>query len=126
MRVLRSMRPPDEPSDEELIARVAAGAQEALGPLYSRYARLVFNVAAHTLERAVAEEITQDVFLVVWRRASLFDPARGTFRSWVLQIAHFRVLNELRRRSRQPQIQSDADPLLVAETGGESPAPADE
>ena len=82
------------------MAHVATGAQDALGPLYSRYARLVFNVAAQTLERAVAEEIMQEVFLVVWRRARLFDPARGTFRSWVLQITHFRVLNELRRRSR--------------------------
>ena len=86
-----------EASDEQLMAHVATGAQDALGPLYSRYARLVFNVAAQTLERAVAEEIMQEVFLVVWRRARLFDPERGTFRSWVLQITHFRVLNELRR-----------------------------
>jgi RNA polymerase sigma-70 factor (ECF subfamily) len=104
-----------EPTDEDLIARVAAGAQDALGPLYSRYARLVFHLAAQSLERAAAEEITQEVFLVVWRRAELFDRQRGTFRSWVLQITHFRVLNELRRRSRQPRIAPDPDALLVAD-----------
>src|SRR5262245_53359303 len=104
MRARRSMQPVQNPSDEELITRVAAGSQEALGSLYTRYARLIFNVAAQTLERAAAEEIMQEVFLVVWRRASLFDAARGTFRSWVLQITHFRVLNELRYRSRQPQL----------------------
>jgi RNA polymerase sigma factor (sigma-70 family) len=44
----------------------------------------------------------------VWRKADTFDPKRGGFRPWVLQIAHFRILNELRRRSRRPQV--DADP----------------
>ncbi len=109
------MQPVQTPSDEELITRVAAGSQEALGSLYTRYARLIFNVAAHTLERAAAEEIMQEVFLVVWRRASLFDAERGTFRSWVLQITHFRVLNELRQRSRQPELAPDPDHLLMAE-----------
>lgn len=104
-----------EPSDEQLMARVAAGSQEALGPLYSRYARLVFTVAAHTLERASAEEIMQEVFLVVWRRAALFDPRRGSFRAWVLRITHFRVLNELRRRSRRPEIAPDPDHSFLAE-----------
>jgi len=89
--------------------RVAGGSQDALGPLYSRYARLIFNLAAQTLERASAEELVQEVFLVVWRRASLFDSRRGAFRSWVLQIAHFRILNELRRRNRQPQVVPDPD-----------------
>jgi RNA polymerase sigma-70 factor (ECF subfamily) len=109
-----------EPSDEELIARVADGSQDALGPLYGRYARLVFHLAARSLERATAEEITQEVFLVVWRRAGLFDPSRGTFRSWVLQITHFRVLNELRRRSRRPQLADDPDHLLSAEPAADA------
>jgi RNA polymerase sigma-70 factor (ECF subfamily) len=114
-----------EPSDEQLMAKVALGAQDALGPLYTRYARLVFNVAAQTLERAVAEEIMQEVFLVVWRRARLFDPERGTFRSWVLQITHFRVLNELRRRSRQPQLAPDPEDVLLASIADEGAPPAE-
>ncbi len=114
-----------QPSDEELIARVADGSQDALGPLYSRYARLIFGVAAQTLERATAEEIMQEVFLVVWRRARLFDARRGTFRSWVLQITHFRVLNELRRRSRQPQLAPDPDGLLIGAIADDGAPPAD-
>ncbi len=125
MRVLPAMSTSSAPSDEELIARVAAGAQDALGPLYARYARLIFRVAARTLEPAAAEEITQEVFLVVWRRARLFDPRRGSFRSWVLQIAHFRVLNELRRRSRQPQLAPDPDRLLSAEAAEDAVPLAD-
>ena len=46
-----------EASDEELMQRLAAGGQEALGPLYSRYAARIFSLASHTLDRAAAEEI---------------------------------------------------------------------
>jgi RNA polymerase sigma factor (sigma-70 family) len=70
---------------------------------------VVFGLAAHSLERATAEEIVQDVFLTVWRNAQQYDPARGSLRPWLLQIAHFRVLNELRRRSRRPQLAPDRD-----------------
>ena len=119
--------PPDEDcSDEELMCQLAAGAQEALGPLYSRYARLIFHLAARTLDRPAAEEIVQDVFLVVWRQAATFDPTRGLFRPWVLQITHFRILNELRRRSRQPQLELDPDGLHLASLPDDSPEPAEE
>src|ERR671932_132368 len=87
--------------DEELMRLLAGGRQEALGPLYSRYAPLIFGMAAQSLDRSGAEEIVQEVFLAVWRQAATFDPALGPFRPWVLQIAHFRILNELRRRGRR-------------------------
>jgi RNA polymerase sigma-70 factor (ECF subfamily) len=45
----------------------------------------------------------QDTFLAVWRRAADFDPARGSFRTWLLSIGHHRMLDELRSRSRRPQ-----------------------
>jgi len=112
-------------SDEELMCQLAAGAQEALGPLYSRYAGLIFHLAARTLDRPAAEEIVQDVFLAVWRRAMTFDPARGAFRPWVLQITHFRILNELRRRSRQPQLEPDPEDLHLVSLPDDSPEPAE-
>ena len=96
-------------SDEELMGQLAAGRPEALGPLHGRYATLVFNLAARTLDRATADEVVQDVFVAVWRKAGTFDPARGSFRAWMLQIAHFRVINELRRRGRRPRATSQPD-----------------
>ena len=62
------------------MSELAAGRREALGPLHGRYASLVFGLAARSLDRATAEEITQEVFLTVWQKAATFDPARGTFR----------------------------------------------
>ena len=86
-------------ADEDLMRRIAGGSPEALALLHRRFARLIFGLAAQTLDRATAEDLVQEVFLAVWRNASRFDPERGTVRAWILQIAHFRVLNELRRRS---------------------------
>lgn len=91
------------PSDEELAARVAAGSSEALQALHQRYAPLVFFVACKSLDRAAAEEIVQDVFLALWTKAGSFDAARGALKPWLLQIAHHRIVNELRTRSRRPQ-----------------------
>jgi RNA polymerase sigma-70 factor (ECF subfamily) len=91
-------------SDEDLILQLADQHQEGLKLLYSRYAPLIFHLASQSLGPADAEEIVQDVFVSVWRNAATFDPQRGKFRPWLLQIAHFRILNELRRRSRRPQL----------------------
>ena len=63
----------------------------------------VFGLAAQALDRGTAEEIVQDVFVAVWRGAASFDPDKGPVRPWLLQIAHYRIANELRRRSRRPR-----------------------
>lgn len=112
-----------DPADEELMAQLAAGRQQALGPLYSRYAPRLFSLAAQSLDRATAEEIVQEVFLQVWRKAATFSPERGTFRAWVFQIAHYRVLNELRRRSRQPQLEEDPEGLRLSAAPDPMPGP---
>ncbi|HEX5501050.1 MAG TPA: sigma-70 family RNA polymerase sigma factor [Thermomicrobiales bacterium] len=112
-----------ERDDAELMRQLAAGRQEALGPLHARYAPLIFNLAAQTLDRPAAEELVQEVFVAVWRNAATFDPARGAFRSWVLQIAHLRILNELRRRGRRPQAAPDPDGLRLASLPDQEPEP---
>jgi len=110
-------------SDEELMGQLASGRQEALGPLYSRYASRIFHLAAQTLDRASAEEIVQDVFLAIWRKADTFQPERGAFRSWLFQIAHFRILNELRRQNRRPEAEPDPDGLHLTALPDPDPGP---
>lgn len=113
---MNGRRPPSsgQASDAELMCEVAAGSEEALAVLHRRFARAILGLASQTLDRASAEDVAQDVFLSVWRNAASFDPERGTLRAWVMQIAHFRMLNELRRRSRQAPIEPDADGRLLA------------
>lgn len=95
--------------DAQLAAEVAGGSAEALQALHQRHAPLVFHVACKSLDRAAAEEITQDVFTALWTRASTFDPARGSLKAWLLQIAHHRIVNELRTRSRRPRAEGGPD-----------------
>ncbi len=111
--------------DEALMRQVADGSSEALGSLHRRFARLIVRMAVQTLDRAAAEDLVQDVFLTVWRNAGRFDPERGTVRAWILQIAHFRLLNELRRRSRQPEIVADPEGLVLAGLPTSEPEPAE-
>ena len=103
----------DPRSDDQLMAELASGHQEALQVLHGRHAPLVFHLACRSLGAPAAEEVTQDVFLRVWQKARDFDPDRGSFRSWILQIARRRVLNELRERGRRPQFDRDSEARLL-------------
>lgn len=114
-----------DPSDEELLRALASGREEAVGPLYSRYAPIVFGMAAQALDRSTAEEIVQDVFVAVWKNAASFEPARGPVRPWLLQIAHYRIANELRRRSRRPKAQADPDGERLARLADPAPDQAE-
>src|SRR4029077_15523350 len=113
------------PRDEELMRQVADGSTEALGLLHRRFARLIFGLAVQSLDRAAAEDLVQEVLLAVWRNARRFEPERGTVRAWVLQITHFRVLNELRRRSRQPEVVPDPEGVVLASLPASDPGPAE-
>ena len=119
------MRTSPAVGDEVLVRQLAGGRQDAFGRLYRRYASLILNMAARSLDRSTAEEIVQDVFMTVWRHAGVFTPERGTFRAWVLQMARFRILNELRRRRRRPQTQPDPDGVLLAGLTDGGPQPED-
>ncbi|MGI8475032.1 MAG: sigma-70 family RNA polymerase sigma factor [Thermomicrobiales bacterium] len=116
----------DEPSDQELMRLLAAGQEDALAPLHARFAALVFGVASQSLDRSAAEEIVQDVFVAVWRRAKTYDPDRGEVRPWILQIARTRVINELRRRGRRPATVLDPEGLQLAAVPAGAPGPDEE
>jgi RNA polymerase sigma-70 factor (ECF subfamily) len=113
----------DPPGDEDeaLLRQVREGREEALQQLYRRHAPLVFHLACRALDRAAAEEVVQDTFLAVWRRAADFDPARGSVRSWLVGIGRHRTLDELRARSRRPQAVDEAQ--LEVAFSAEEPLP---
>lgn len=94
---------PHGEDDLALLKRVRSGEEDALQQLHRRHAPLVFHLACRALDRAAAEEVVQDTFLAVWRKAADFDPARGSVRTWLLSIGHHRMLDELRARARRPQ-----------------------
>lgn len=89
--------------DAELIAELHAPGSDALAVLFRRYVRLVYRVAVGILrDEAEAEDVAQEVFLEIYRKAHQYDPSRGPFRVWLLQYAYHRSLrrkDSLRRRA---------------------------
>jgi RNA polymerase sigma-70 factor (ECF subfamily) len=83
--------------DGTLITRVRDGDHDALGMLFRRYAHLVKNVGQRILrDKTEAEDLVQEVFLYIHRKSALFDSAKGSARSWIVQVAYTQAF--LRRR----------------------------
>ena len=85
-------------SDEDLIARIAAGDKRAMQALYRRHhVRLYRVVLRFVRDRQLAEDLVSEAFLDVWRGASTFA-ARSAASTWLMAIARFKALSALRRR----------------------------
>ncbi|WP_338866209.1 sigma-70 family RNA polymerase sigma factor [Myxococcus stipitatus] len=85
------------PDDRDLLQQVALGSGAAMRGVYSRCGAKAFAVVLRVLPtRADAEEVLQESFLEVWRRARDFDPERGGLETWVMTIARTRAIDRLR------------------------------
>ena len=103
--------------DEELVLQLRNGESRAMAVLYDRYARLVFSLAVRILnDRGGAEEVVQEVFVKVWRRARDYDATRGKFSAWLSGIAHHHAIDELRRRRVRPAATMNDDDDEAANT----------
>jgi RNA polymerase sigma-70 factor (ECF subfamily) len=92
-------------TDPELMVRVAAGDEPALGAVYDRHATLVYGtVLRFVRDRQATEEIVQDTFLVAWRRSESYAPEVGSLTGWLLRIARNRAIDWLRSRARRPAL----------------------
>jgi len=87
----------DEPSDDALIARICTNDNDALGMLFRRYARLVWSIAERIVrDKAEADDLVQEVFLLIRRRAPAFDSAKGTARSLIVHMTYQRAISRRR------------------------------
>ena len=97
--------------DIELLELVKEENREALEALYVRYGNAIYSLSMHMLRNPqAAEEVTQDTFFNVWRRASSYKQGRGSFKSWLFSIGHHRAIDEIRRNKRDRNVvQYDTD-----------------
>ena len=87
----------DGQSDVELLHGIAGGQQAMLGTLYDRYAAATFGLLLRIVgSRSRGEELLQDVFLQVWRRAGDYETQRGSVAAWLFTIARNRALDVVR------------------------------
>jgi RNA polymerase sigma-70 factor, ECF subfamily len=87
-------------SDEELLERLAATADEAaLSELYDRYQASMYGLAMRiTNDAGMAQDAMQEAFVGIWRNASRYAAGRASVRTWMLSICHHRAVDLLRRR----------------------------
>lgn len=110
-----------EPTDLHgtLLVQAGLGDEAAFARLYDVLAPLLFGIVLRVLrDPARAEEVTQEVFVEVWRLAPRYDASRGTVRSWAATIAHRRAVDRVRsEQSARDRDQHDVD-LRVDDGGG--------
>jgi RNA polymerase sigma-70 factor (ECF subfamily) len=102
-----------DPDLTTLIASVAEGDQAAFASLYDALSPTIFGVVRRVLrDGSQAEEVTQEVFVEIWRQAARFDGARGSVRTWAVTIAHRRAVDRVRseqsHRDRQVSVGASA------------------
>jgi RNA polymerase sigma-70 factor (ECF subfamily) len=99
LALLGAVFAPKPDADDELLTRIASGDQRALRKLYDRCAGQCLALAVRIVrERREAEEVVQEAFLEVWKRAGDFDGRRGSAVAWLMQIARTRAIDRLRTR----------------------------
>jgi RNA polymerase sigma-70 factor (ECF subfamily) len=105
----------DEPTDGELIERIAAGDRDAFDELYRRYARAVLGLALRRVgDRGRAEDVVQEAFAAIWRSARSYRRERGTGAAWLYAIARNTIVDGLRRT---PEPATDAPETPSGDAG---------
>jgi RNA polymerase sigma-70 factor, ECF subfamily len=106
-----------ELTDEALISAMCNGEEWALERLYERYNRYAYSLAYRVVQDSVtAEDIVQEAFLSIWRKAASYRAQQGNVRSWLQAIVHHRAIDkvrESRHRSQQwvpLQTENEQDP----------------
>ncbi|MBJ7594858.1 MAG: sigma-70 family RNA polymerase sigma factor [Candidatus Dormibacteraeota bacterium] len=87
-------------SDDKMLDLLARAEPEGIEMLYDRYSGLAYTLALRVVnDSATAEDVVQEAFLSIWRRASTYRSDRGSLRTWVCSIVHHRALDRLRGRA---------------------------
>jgi RNA polymerase sigma-70 factor (ECF subfamily) len=94
--------PSHDASDVDLLRRLAEGDGQAIALLYDRYATVLLPLALRIVrDRAEAEDIVHDAFVVVGARAGQYAPERGTVGAWLVTLVRNLSIDRTRRRDRR-------------------------
>ncbi|MBX3364598.1 MAG: sigma-70 family RNA polymerase sigma factor [Phycisphaeraceae bacterium] len=103
-------------ADLDLMRRVAAQEEQAIGELYDRFGSLVYRLAYQAMPtRADADDAVQEIFVRLWKTSDRYDPKRAALVTWVMLIARRHLVDKLRRSRARVRAAAldDAPPLGV-------------
>ncbi len=121
--------PSDESVDiDALVTEVARGDSHAYERLYDELSSAVYGLARRVVrDPARAEDVTQEVFLEVWRKAARFDRDLGKGKTWIMTIAHRRAVDAVRRSEAQKRMDHHGAPdEVIHDEPGEGVIAAEE
>ena len=106
----------DRAIELELLARVAKRERAAFEQLYDRYATILYATAMKFLkEDADAQDVVQDVFIQIWDKAKLYDPAKGKPLTWALTLTRNRSIDRIRAIQRRTRLRDDFEKETVVD-----------
>jgi len=92
-------------TDIELMERVSSNDSKALEVLYNRYSSLLYTLIKKIVrEEKIADDILSEIFVIIWRKADLFDFSSGNVYTWLVTLARNKAVDTL-KRSRLPEKQ---------------------
>jgi RNA polymerase sigma-70 factor (ECF subfamily) len=104
------MKPQTDPTDSELLQSMLAGEEEALTALYRRRQGGIYRFVMQMCgSQALAEDVTQEVFMVLIRDGQTFDPTRGSLNAFLVGVARNLLLRRLQRERFYVPMEDDAD-----------------
>jgi len=94
--------------DVVLLERIVARDASAVGDLYDRHSRLLYGLILRILrDRSEAEEVLQEVFVLIWNRAATYNAALGSPAAWFVGIARNRAIDRLRANTSRRRVVED-------------------
>jgi len=101
----------DEQQLRRLLFRSGHGDQAGFATLYEYTAARLYAVCLHLLgQREAAEEAVQETYVRIWHQAASYSPTRGSVMTWMISIARYRAIDQMRRRGRRPESDFEAMP----------------
>ena len=92
----------------DLLQKVGQGDRRSFEALYDRFSGVLFSTAYRVLNnREAAEDVLQDVFIQIWEKAALYDPARGKPMTWAITLTRNKSIDRLRSTQRRNRLQND-------------------
>jgi RNA polymerase sigma-70 factor (ECF subfamily) len=106
--------PTERLADEDLMPLVGRKDPDAFEVFYDRHGGAAFSLAYRIVgDRTMAEDVTQEAFISIWRSGAKYDRARGSVRAWALGIVRNRAIDALRRETgKAPKLNLDDDARL--------------